>query len=256
MRGYVPPVNEQERMLQRKVADAIKAVCHTGVPKYIGFLNTREAELAQAEMNRQRWTDARFYGGVPNAERQMLCIYEKEEAFAFPIERVFIRLAPGQQGQGLTHRDYLGALLGCGVKRDCIGDIQLSQEGAVTYIHSKMLPYLEQNLTSVGRCAAGIQLDCEEAVQEIAPDRAVKRASVASLRLDAVLAAMLQQSRSDAAALIHKEVVQINHLAVQSLHHPVYEGDVFSIRGIGKYKLEAIGGQSRKNRTFIEFLQY
>ena len=256
MRGYVPPVNEQERMLQRKVADAIKAVCHTGMPKYIGFLNTRETELAKAEINRQKWAGVRFEGGRPQAERLMLCVFEQDSEIAFPMEEVFIRLSPGQPGQTLTHRDYLGALLGCGVKRERIGDIHLIEDGAVTFLHSKMTPYLQQNLTSVGRCTASIQLGNKVELPQQEPEKTLKRASVASLRLDAVLAAMLQVSRGDATSLINKDVVQINHLAVQSLHHSVYEGDVFSIRGVGKYKLETIGGQSRKNRTFIEFLQY
>lgn len=76
MKGFVPPVNEQERVVQKRVADAVKAVCHTGMSKHTGFLNSREIELAQAELNRQRWEYCSFEGGYTEAERRVLSVFE------------------------------------------------------------------------------------------------------------------------------------------------------------------------------------
>jgi RNA-binding protein YlmH len=36
---------------------------------------------------------------------------------------------PRQERVSLTHRDYLGALMGCGIKREKIGDIIVSGAG-------------------------------------------------------------------------------------------------------------------------------
>lgn len=257
MKGFVPPVNEQERVVQKRVADAVKAVCHTGMSKHTGFLNSREIELAQAELNRQRWEYCSFEGGYAEAERRVLSVFEpgaKEQVV--PIETIYVRVQGKNGAEGLTHRDYLGALLGCGVKRDCIGDILPDAQGALVYLLPQVLPYIEQQLNAVGRQEVAVERQQLPRVQQAPPAREAKTASVASLRLDAVLAAMLNLSRTQAAGMIQRELVQINHLPVSTLHHSIDAGDVFSIRGVGKYKLSSVGGKSRKNRIFIEYLQY
>ena len=82
------------------------------------------------------------------------------------------------------------------------------------------------------------------------------RDTVSSLRLDAVLSAMLHVSRGTAAELIEAGRVEINHLPVEKTHAPVYEQDVFTVRGKGRFRLTALPGKSKKDRSIIEFFQY
>ena len=89
-----------------------------------------------------------------------------------------------------------------------------------------------------------------------APERQLLTATVSSLRLDAVLSAMLHVSRGTAAELIEAGRVEINHLPVEKPHAPVYEQDVFTVRGKGRFRLTALPGKSKKDRSIIEFFQY
>ena len=75
-------------------------------------------------------------------------------------------------------------------------------------------------------------------------------------RLDAVLAAMLHCSRGQASELIEAGRVEINHLPADKPHAQVYVGDVFSVRGKGRFRLTALPGKSKKDRSIIEFFQY
>ena len=75
-------------------------------------------------------------------------------------------------------------------------------------------------------------------------------------RLDAVLAAMLHCSRGQASELIEAGRVEINHLPADKPHAQVYEGDVFTVRGKGRFRLTALPGKSKKDRSIIEFFQY
>ena len=47
-----------------------------------------------------------------------------------------------------------------------------------------------------------------------------------------------------------------NHLPAEKPSAPVYEGDVFTVRGKGRFALTALPGKSKKERLIIEFFQY
>ena len=82
------------------------------------------------------------------------------------------------------------------------------------------------------------------------------RDGLPSLRADTVLAAMMRTSRSIAAQAIQSGRVEVNHVPLRTAHEDVFEGDIFTVRGVGRYRLVAIGGKSRKDRIFITFYQY
>lgn len=114
-----------------------------------------------------------------------------------------------------------------------------------------------QELRSVGRTEVTAQQLALDEVPEFAQaERRLQTATVSSLRLDAVLAAMLRCSRGMAAELVAAGRVEINHLPVSSAHAPVYESDVFTVRGKGRFRLTALPGKSKKDRQIIEFFQY
>ena len=73
---------------------------------------------------------------------------------------------------------------------------------------------------------------------------------------DAVLAVMLHTSRTRAAEYIAAGRVEINHLPLKAAHETAYAEDIFTVRGVGRFRLAAIGGKSRKDRLFISFYQY
>ena len=114
-RGFVPPQNEDERFLMRRVEELCRTAMQRGIPRATGFLSDREQALAQAALNREGCDFARFQGGWPDAERKVLCI---EPPDSWPEEPVAVLhfTAPQQGGSAVPgHRDYLGAILGLGL---------------------------------------------------------------------------------------------------------------------------------------------
>ena len=110
-------------------------------------------------------------------------------------------------------------------------------------------------LSSVGRCSVCVRAGRAEELPG-REERPAQTATVASLRLDAVLAAMLHISRGDAVQLVKSGMVEVNHVSTVSAHYEVFENDEFSIRGRGKYKLCGVGAKSRKGRTFVSYIEY
>lgn len=257
MRGYIPPVDEEERLFFRRIVQQARAVQARGGAYTTAFLSDRQQVLARAALSSADFADYTFFGGYDGAERCVLRLFGACDAARapedFPIACVFAECR--NRESGLTHRDYLGALLSLGIKRECLGDILPAEQGACVFVLERVASLVCGELVRVGRfdvCARAVQP--EELPQQEA--RPVQTASVASLRLDAVLAAMLRCSRADAAGLIRGGMVEVNHIPVHSAHYEVYENDHFSIRGHGKYRLCGIGAQSRKGRTFVSYLVY
>lgn len=150
--------------------------------------------------------------------------------------------------------------MGLELRREALGDIVLPPEEPGTAYVFALEPAADlicQELRSVGRTEVTAQLLALDEVPQFAEaERWLQTATVSSLRLDAVLAAMLRCSRGMAAELVAAGRVEINHLPASSAHAPVYPSDVFTVRGKGRFRLTALPGKSKKDRQIIEFFQY
>ena len=74
VRGFVPPQNDEERRLMRRVEELCRVAQARGIPRYTGFLSDREQVLAEASCHRAAFAAFRFWGGYPEAERRVLCL--------------------------------------------------------------------------------------------------------------------------------------------------------------------------------------
>lgn len=191
-----------------------------------------------------------FYGGYEDAERKMVgCFpadYECGEEY-FPIK--ILKITPSET-DGLSHRDYLGAIVGLGIKRECIGDISLTGDGAYCFCTEEIADFIIYNLKSVGRTSAKVN---EVQNAEISP-REYNRFSgtVASIRLDTVMAAVIGTSRTKIKELIAEGRVLVNYLPAKSESAKLKPGDIISARGFGKFIFLGENGPTKKGRLRIE----
>ena len=160
------------------------------------------------------------------------------------------------EGSGLSHRDFLGSLLGLGISREKLGDLLVNDGFCDVLLLPELRDFLMLNLESAGR----VRLRAEPiGLGEISPPPLqVKtiRDTVAGLRLDAVMASGFSISRSKAAEAISAGRVQLNHRDCLKCDKSVAAGDVISCRGLGKCRLTETGGLSKKGRTVIVMERY
>ena len=125
------------------------------------------------------------------------------------------------------------------------------------FVLEDKLDFLAQELHQAGSVSVRAE-PCETVPERVLaePDRELHDTTVSSLRADAVLAAMMHTSRTLAAQAISGGKVEINHLPLHSAAEPVYAGDLFTVRGAGRWRVKEIGGTSRKGRLFITYFQY
>ena len=113
-----------------------------------------------------------------------------------------------------------------------------------------------QNLNKIGR--HGIKLrECGLEEMEL-PDKETKEihTTVSALRLDSVIASAIGVSRAKAAELIRGGTVTVNWEMAEELSKMLKEGDVFSVRGHGRFCLSHVGGTTRKGRQSIVISRY
>ena len=187
-----------------RMEDLADRADQTGYMVFSDFLDGYQQSLLR-EWQRHLTTEVSFYGGYEDAERRMASFYpsflqvQKED---YPIEALLITpKAPQFLTKELGHRDYLGALMGLGIKREKLGDILLQGQGAVVLVREDMASYIQEGITSVGAAEVRVTVQGKEMAVK-APEGKRLLVSLASLRLDALLSKGFALSRADASKWI------------------------------------------------------
>lgn len=219
-------------------------------PVSIGFLTPHQKNVIQTNVRPPADVRFLFFGGYDAAERTLLISYP-DFIQPEPSDYITALEVTGRMVQQLSHRDYLGSLLGLGLKREKIGDILPFDQKAIVFVWPEIAGYIIENLTKVGNC--GVQAERIALTDVAIPKRAavLLEGTVSSLRLDCVLAFALGMSRSKASALIQAERVTCNFEKAVSVSLLLQEGDLLSVRGFGRYRLARIGGRTRKDKLHI-----
>lgn len=196
------------------------------------------------------------WGGYHEAERVKIAF--KSLSYEGPVDFGIAVLSVSWDSRYrlIGHRDVLGSVLGLGVDRSIMGDILMQPSGAQIFIEKKMTAWLRQNLVKVAMVPAAAE---EISADDVHPPKETAkevRATVASLRLDAVGAVGFGISRAKMAAAVDSQRVQVNWQTAKGVSQAVSEGDIVSLRGRGRIVLKAVTGVSRKGRTGILVEKY
>lgn len=247
-------MNDQEthKLLLARIDDLAEAAMKEQAPQWTDFLEPPEREQAEATLRWKAGVRFNSFGGYPKAERRRLVIYP-DYYFTETIETelAFLEITPTGRDASLTHRDYLGAMMGLGINRAKTGDFLVAENSAQVVVVPELFQFIINNLTSVGNSTVKITpIDPE---QLNLPDRRVKeiKTTVASLRLDALAALGFGDSRTKMARDIRADKVKVNWKPTRSPDQLLGPGDIISIRGRGRVEFREVTGQSKKGRTGI-----
>lgn len=249
-------MEKEDQFLLSHIEDHFRRCEDRNVPTYTGFLDLRQQSLV-FDYCRSIGAQPHFLGGYEDAERRVCAFlpdYLDESSFE-GIACVRVQTAAALP-KPLMHRDYLGALMAMGIKRETIGDILVREDGADILVLSDMRDFLLTHFEKAGRArftAQPIGL-CELIVPPV--KTTTERDTVPSLRLDCVLSSAFRLSRGNAGAYIDAGRVFVNGMQILKRDAKVSEGDKLVIRGKGKAVLTSVGGLSKKDRIFIELEIY
>ncbi len=215
------------------------------------FLDMRQYTLVRSILTAGTY---RFFGGYADASRGILCVHPADcppEDDEFPITCLTYTFP---EAYTVTHRDVLGCLMAQQVQRDTVGDILIAPGRAQCFVTAAAVTAGMQ-LTKIGRIGVKVtdQLPfADDYVQEV---REIV-GTVATPRLDAILRTALAIGRNAVLPLITGGAVMLNYAPAERPDKLLAEGDVFSVRGYGKFRIRELGELTRKGRLRIVIERY
>ena len=243
---------DNEKLLKSKISDVKRLSGKYSQPRFSDFLDEGEIETVKLE---RLDLGGFFFGGFEGAKRKVLGFfpdwYERDNT-DFPITVVEI-IKKGDKD--LSHRDYLGTVMGLGLERRKTGDIIVTDQGAYVFVIEDVAS-LVLGIEKVSNC--GVKTRTVEFSDLVIPEPEYKiiETVAASMRLDSILSGTLKLSRKNTADFIKSGRCMVNHRVIERNDFSIKEGDTLSLRGFGRYEFLSVDGETRSGRLHIKIKKY
>ena len=148
---------QEDKILLAQILDKIEFSKQREKLEYTDFLDMYQVALVKTFMKKIEFSNYVLYGGFENAERNILIIYPEKYDMSM-VEKNYskiikvIRVSLGDEEKGkYTHRNYLGGIIKLGMKREKVGDILVSEDGADILVKEETVQTLKQELGTLTR---------------------------------------------------------------------------------------------------------
>ncbi len=189
-------------------------------------------------------------GGLNYNERNVLIFtpeyIEEEQPFSI------IKITTNKFQKQLTHREVLGSVLGTGIAKEKIGDILFNDDECYIIILKEIEKYLLDNLEYIGnrkitpKKVKTVGYNFYDKKEDIST-------TVASNRIDVIVASMTNLSRTKVKELIESEKVFLNFVGCTNFSKELEKGDILSIRGHGRFQIIDFTGFSKKGKLILKY---
>lgn len=196
-----------------------------------------------------------LWGGYAAAERKVAVFVFgtlDTETAADKAPFVLLKVAPAAQkfADTLRHRDFLGSILGLGLRREMLGDIVITDNCGYVFCMESVADFITDNLQKVRhttvRCSQANTLP-----ETLTAEPEAQSVIVASERLDALLAAVFRLSRSEAQKLIAAERVFLDSRVCTKAELSPKEGCIISARGFGRFRYGGMERETKKGKLRV-----
>ncbi|KNZ68236.1 RNA-binding S4 domain-containing protein [Thermincola ferriacetica] len=256
-RSIIKLLPAEQRELGAKIIDKAQSALKIYQPVFTDFLDPGQQVMAKKLVSGIYGLTWKFDGGYDSAERKRMIIFPEDLSWGEIPECICcLQVAGNFRFRKATHRDFLGAVLNTGIRREKLGDIIVVDEGCQLIVVPEIKDYLAQNLFKIHQVPVKVTEISREELISPADNTKIIDTTVSSLRLDAVAGAGFGISRSKIAKYINSEKVKVNFETITDADYRINEGDVVSTRGLGRISIEKVKGNTRKGRIGIVIKRY
>lgn len=248
----------EDKIVKARLTDLAKTAYNQNIYTYSTFLSLEEQSLLNEIEEDIAYIHHTLWGGNELAERQVIEFGSVDEfgyEGHFPITLIKITPLLAKFSDDLNHRDFLGALMNLGIERNVLGDIMIKDNTAYVFCLEKIADFICDNLTKVKHTNVKCEIS-ELDIPALTPTLIDEEFPVASLRIDGIIASLIKCSRKEALSLFEEKRVTLNGKVTGRNSTLLKDGDVFSVRGYGKFIFDHAGGSTRKGKIYVHIKKY
>lgn len=223
-----------------KINNAVEKIVSS---KNTQFLDGRELKLVTSKLKKDEYN---VYYPYKDSEKVMLYTGKVPIVRLFKINTV----------EKIKHQDILGSLFALNIDSSCFGDIVLYNEDYYVFIIEEMSLYVKDNLKQIGKSKVTLEEVSLNTLNDYKRKYEEKEIIISSLRIDNVVASIINSSRSKAIDKIKNKEVIVNYEVMNKNSYVLKENDIFSIRKYGKYKFVGIIKSTKKKNYIVKYLKY
>lgn len=240
---------EQDRQLGGRILDLIEIIKERKKEKSTDFLNPYQRKLSRKIIKQVNEINFLEDGGYKEAERKRIVIFPD---FLFPdhvqAPVTLLEVKGNFNFNSVNHQDFLGAIMGLGLKRKKIGDILVLDGRAQVVAATEIKQVIMRRLKKVHQVPVEVTEISRNQVEIPTQKSKDILATVASMRLDAVASAGFGDSRSKISRDIENGKVKLNWKPEDDPAADVGIGDIISFRHRGRVEVSRDRGVSNRGR--------
>lgn len=195
------------------------------------------------------------YGVFEDCERKIIAFYKSNlNKDDYPIS--LVKITNKSKFHKLEHKDYLGAIMSLGIKREKFGDMILFGNSIYVALCDDISEYLIQNLVYIGKCPCDVEIIKDFKELPLVQNSKSILIKITSLRLDCVVGSICNLSRAKAVELLDSGKVLLNYTELREKDRNIQIDDTLTIRGHGKYRIHEIIGTTLKGKLKLSIKKY
>lgn len=244
---FIDEMNEDEQLMKRFGELARKAYSRD-ICLFTNFLSLFELNLFYNIFDSLNFLNAEMFGGALYCERKIIRFGNEESPY--PISCILIQPVHKKFADKLSHRDFLGALINLGIKRETLGDIIISDNNAYVFCLNSITDFIIDNLNRVKHTV----IKCSQTnliPKDIVYNIAERTLNVASMRLDVIIGEVYKYSRSQSQQILRDKKVFVNGRLCENNSYIVKHDDTITVRGMGKFIFDTVLNNTKKGRYHV-----
>ncbi len=210
---------------------------------YTFFLNSKDLKEVTNHLKKNSYN---IFKPFPNSEKNIIYTNRLPEIILYEIKI----------GIPIHHSDILGTLYSLQIDDSLFGDIIVENNHYYFYTFKNMKTYFEMEFTKIKNSHIELIEKEIDYLNDYEPNFLEIKVITSSLRIDSVLAKIIKTNRDSIKDLIKDKKVIYNYEILKDNAKNIKEGDIFSVRKVGKFKFNKIIANTKKDNLIISILKY
>ncbi len=243
-------IHPDEREFVDRASEWLEGAARYHETKLTDFLDPRQLQILTMLANREPDVDIRLDGGSEAAERRRAVIApDYRDLQEEDTKLAVLSITPSDtKFMELGHGDYMGSVLGLGMKRSKVGDIHPREDGCHIVVAAEIADFLNLELRQVHRVNVFTEVLPITSLLAAESELAELELTVASPRLDGIASDVYRMSRAKILAPIKAGRCRVNWKVEEDPSKMLREGDTVSLQGFGRFRVLEVGDLTKKGR--------